>query len=126
MSAPAGAPSARASLDGGREQRLMAAVHAVEVADGEHAAARLLRHIPVAVNDLHCVLPPPIARASKFCRSSLASSAPMKDWISQIMIGIIVTVVGTVLANAVGARPRTPFVHGHPFLEPGTGVSAKP
>ena len=43
---------ARGVPDGG-QQRLMAAVHAVEVAESEHRAARFLRHIPIAVNDPH-------------------------------------------------------------------------
>ena len=37
----------------GAQQRLVAAMHAVEIADGEHGAARRIGHIPVAVNDLH-------------------------------------------------------------------------
>jgi hypothetical protein len=41
----------------------------------------------------------------------------MKDWIPQIVIGIIVTVVGTVLANAVVRG------HGHHTL-PGIHFSA--
>ena len=40
----------------------MAAVHAVEVADGEHAALRLFGHVAVAVNDLHRLVPSPITR----------------------------------------------------------------
>ena len=40
-------------VPGGGQQRLMPAMHAVEVAEREHRAARLLRHIPIAVNDAH-------------------------------------------------------------------------
>jgi hypothetical protein len=41
---------------------------------------------------------------------------PMKDWIPQIVIGLIVTVVGTILANAVvggghGGRNFLPGAH---------------
>ena len=38
---------------------------------------------------------------SKFRRSPAAHSRRMRNWFSQIVIGIIVTVVGTVLANAI-------------------------
>jgi hypothetical protein len=36
----------------------------------------------------------------------------MKDWIPQIVIGIIVTVVGAVIANEiVGGHGRVPGIH---------------
>jgi hypothetical protein len=35
------------------QQRLVAAVDAIEIADGEHGTTRRFGHIPVAVNDLH-------------------------------------------------------------------------
>ena len=38
---------------GAAQQRLMPAVHAVEIADGEHRTARFSRHILVVVNDEH-------------------------------------------------------------------------
>ena len=37
----------------GTQQRLVPAMHAVEVADGEHRTARSDRHILVAVNEEH-------------------------------------------------------------------------
>jgi hypothetical protein len=37
----------------GAQQRLVAAMYAVEIADGEHGSARRIGHIPVAVNDPH-------------------------------------------------------------------------
>jgi hypothetical protein len=41
--------------------------------------------------------------------------APMRNWMSQIVIGIIVTVVGTVIANAIvsGKGGRYFFGGGH-------------
>ena len=39
----------------------------------------------------------------------------MKDWIPQIVIGIIVTVVGTVIANEIVGRPRPAYAARHPF-----------
>ena len=38
---------------------------------------------------------------------------PMKDWIPQIVIGLIVTVVGTLLANAVVGGGGS---HGRHFI----------
>jgi hypothetical protein len=38
----------------------------------------------------------------------------MKDWTAQIVIGIIVTVVGTVIANAIiTSKGGRPFFGGH-------------
>ncbi|MBX9589003.1 MAG: hypothetical protein K2X43_06850 [Hyphomonadaceae bacterium] len=38
----------------------------------------------------------------------------MQTWMSQIVIGIIVTVVGTVIANAIiGGSGRHSFIGGH-------------
>ena len=54
------------------QQRLVAAMHAVEIADGEHGAARRFGHIPVAVNDLHRTSF--VCHASKFRRCFLACS----------------------------------------------------
>ena len=50
----AGRRADRARAVGGcGNQRLMAPMHAVEVTDGEHAAARFRRHFLVAVNNQH-------------------------------------------------------------------------
>ena len=45
----------------------------------------------------------------------------MKDWIPQIVIGIIVTVVGTVIANAIiGGKGRS-FIGASHFSGPARG-----
>ena len=50
---PAGAPQLGGLVMGGLQQRLVAAMHAVEVADGERGAARRGRDVVRAVEDLH-------------------------------------------------------------------------
>ena len=55
------------------QERLVAAVHAVEVADGQHGPTRRDRHIPVAVNDLHRATF--ASSVSKFRRRFLACCA---------------------------------------------------
>jgi hypothetical protein len=62
---------------------------------------RIASHKPFAVT------------ASKFRRSARAVSGAMKNWISQIVIGVIVTVVGTVIANAVIGHGRHAFPGVH-------------
>ncbi len=50
----AGGASRFAGLgDGQTDQRLMAAMHAIEIADRHHRTPRKRRHVAEAVNDLH-------------------------------------------------------------------------
>ncbi|MBA2125109.1 hypothetical protein DLM45_02575 [Hyphomicrobium methylovorum] len=51
-------------------------------------------------------------------RASTQRGSNMRGWFSQIVIGIIVTVIGTVVANAIvgnerGSRHMLPGVHTH-------------
>ena len=46
----------------------------------------------------------------------------MRGWMSQIVIGIVVTVVGTVIANAIiGAKGGRNFIGGSHFSGPVRG-----
>ena len=80
--------------DGGGDQGLVAAMHPVEIADGEHCPVRIRWDMAI---------PSTISSGFRLQRTPCPNSAAdheypavMKDWIPQIVIGIIVTVVGTV------------------------------
>jgi|GEM_PF-5734622 len=48
-------PGCAAPLQRFEQERLMAAMDAIEIADGEHAAKNFGRHVPVAVDNAHTV-----------------------------------------------------------------------
>jgi len=50
---------------------------------------------------------------SKFRRGFLSMLYGMRGWIPQIVIGIIVTVAGTVIADAIVGHGRHAFSGGH-------------